>query len=50
MDEFPAWMSTLTIKEQIALLEKPQAIGKTVAKFCKYFLFFKYFRINLIHS
>jgi hypothetical protein len=37
MAEFPAWISSLTIKEQIAHLEKPQAISKTVAKFSKYF-------------
>lgn len=37
MAEYPAWMSSLTVKEQIAHLEKPQAIGKTVAEFCKYF-------------
>ncbi|XP_023718896.2 uncharacterized protein LOC111870657 isoform X2 [Cryptotermes secundus] len=33
MVEFPAWISTLTLKEQIAHLEKPQVIGKTVAEF-----------------
>jgi hypothetical protein len=34
--EFPTWISTLTLKEQIAHLERPQVIGKTVAKFGKY--------------
>jgi hypothetical protein len=33
--EFPAWISTLTLKEQIAHLERPQVVGKTVAKFSK---------------
>jgi hypothetical protein len=35
MAEFPAWISTLSLKEQIAHLEKPQDVGKTVAKFSK---------------
>lgn len=50
MSEFPAWMSSLTVKEQILHLEKPQIIGKTVAKFCKYFIcFFPYSLIHLIN-
>lgn len=33
MAEFPAGISTLSLKEQVAHLETPQAINKTVAKF-----------------
>lgn len=35
MAEFPPWISSLSLKEQVAHLETPQAINKTVAKFSK---------------